>query len=156
MRLRRLESEQVIPRPLPEVFAFFSDARHLNDLTPPWLHFRMLTPPPIVMAAGTLIDYQLRLFGVPVRWRTEITAWEPLVRFVDVQRRGPYRRWVHEHTFREVPGGTLVSDQVEYAVPGWLLEPLVHRWLVGGRLREIFAYRRQQLEQRLPVPGAPQ
>ncbi|OAI54036.1 hypothetical protein AYO44_03905 [Planctomycetaceae bacterium SCGC AG-212-F19] len=154
MRLRDYQTEQFIPQPLPDVFAFFSNAQHLSDLTPPWLHFHILTPTPILMQAGTLIDYRLRLFGMPVRWRSAITVWEPLDRFVDVQLRGPYRQWVHEHLFTEFSGGTLVRDRIVYAVLGGPLEPLVHHWLVAKRLREIFAYRRERLAQRLtPTPN---
>ena len=102
-----------------------------------------------------LEDGALRLHGVPLRWRTEITAWEPPHRFVDEQVRGPYRRWVHEHTFRPQGGGTLVTDHVAYRVPGWVLEPLVHRLLVGPDLRTIFAYRRERLTELLGRGGAP-
>jgi ligand-binding SRPBCC domain-containing protein len=134
-----------VPRPAAEVFAFFGDALNLNWITPPWLHFRIVTPPPITMCRGTLLDYRLCLHQVPLRWRTEITLWEPPDRFIDEQRRGPYRRWVHEHVFQEGEGGTWVRDRVEYAVPGGWLEPLVHRFLVGPDLRKIFAYRRRRL-----------
>jgi ligand-binding SRPBCC domain-containing protein len=95
------------------------------------------------MGVGTLIDYRLRLFGAPVRWRTEITVWEPPCRFVDVQVRGPYRQWIHEHRFEERVGGTWMRDRVDYAVPGGWLESLVDRWLVAPQLRVIFDYRKR-------------
>ena len=101
-----IEREQLVARELPEVFEFFSRARNLESLTPPWLSFSVLTPEPIEMRPGTLIDYRLRLHGLPMRWRTLIEAWEPEVRFVDRQLRGPYKLWHHTHSFAEVSGGT--------------------------------------------------
>lgn len=137
-----LAVEQWLPRPLPEVFAFFADAGNLNALTPPWLRFEILTPRPITMRPGTLIDYRLRLRGIPVRWQSEITVWEPPHRFVDEQRRGPYRQWHHEHTFTERDGGTLVADKVRYAVWGGAL---VERWFVRPDVQRIFRYRQEKL-----------
>src|SRR5688572_20555086 len=101
-----------------QVFAFFADAGNLEAITPGWLNFKTLTPAPIKMKAGTLIDYKLRIRGLPMRWRTEITAWEPPTRFVDEQKRGPYRLWIHEHCFETKDGGTLCTDQVRYAMLG--------------------------------------
>jgi ligand-binding SRPBCC domain-containing protein len=138
-----LHTEQTVARPIEEVFAFFSDAANLQTITPPWLHFRVLTPQPIEMGVGTMIDYKLRLRVVPLRWRSEITAWEPPYRFVDEQRRGPYRLWVHEHTFEPCDGGTLVRDIVHYAAPGG---GLINRFLVRPDLQRIFAYRKGALE----------
>ncbi len=138
-RLFTHQSEIWLPRPRSEVFAFFSEPRNLETITPAWLHFSILTPQPIAMRPGAIIDYRLRLRGIPVCWKTEITVWEPPHRFVDVQRRGPYRVWVHEHTFEERDGGTLARDRVDYKVPGgWL----VQRLLVGRDVERIFAYRR--------------
>jgi ligand-binding SRPBCC domain-containing protein len=128
-----------LPQPRPEVFAFFADAGNLQALTPPWLHFQILTPMPLAMQRGALLDYRLRLRGIPVRWRTAITAWEPPCRFVDEQLRGPYRLWVHEHTFEETPdGGTAVADRVRYRVPGGAL---VNRLLVARDLKAVFTFR---------------
>lgn len=131
-----------LPRARAEVFAFFADAENLEQLTPPWLNFRILTPRPVDMRPGALIDYRLRLRGLPIRWRSEITAWEPPARFVDEQRRGPYKLWRHEHLFEERDGGTLCTDRVEYAVP---FDGLIHGWLVGPDLQRIFRYRRERL-----------
>ena len=142
MRIFELHSEVLLPRPRGEVFPFFADARNLERLTPPWLRFRVLTPGPVEMRRSAVIDYRLRLRGVPVRWRSEIAAWEPPFRFVDEQRRGPYRLWVHEHRFEERTGGTLASDRVRYAVPGGRV---VDRLLVRPDLERVFAYRRDVL-----------
>jgi ligand-binding SRPBCC domain-containing protein len=128
-----------LPRPRLEIFAFFADAGNLEALTPPWLRFRIVTPRPIELCAGALIDYRLRVHGLPVRWTSEITVWEPPGRFVDEQRRGPYRLWVHEHTFEDAPaGGTFVHDRVRYQVPFGRLA----NWLLVERdARTIFTYR---------------
>ncbi len=139
---RILHGEAIVPRPLDETFAFFSDARNLNRLTPPWVGFEILTPTPIAMRVGAEIDYRVRIRGVSMRWRSRITVWEPGVRFVDVQVRGPYRRWHHEHRFEMCEGGTRVIDTVEYRAPlGWL----THRLLVDRDVRRIFAYRQEAL-----------
>ena len=142
MRTFELHSSVTLPRPLDEVFRFFSDARNLERLTPPWLRFSVLTPGTIEMRPGATIDYRLRLRGVPLRWRSEITVWEPPFRFVDEQRRGPYRLWVHEHRFEKVEGCTRAHDHVRYAVPGgWLAD----RLLVRRDLQRVFEYRRAVL-----------
>lgn len=142
MAVFTLDNEQWLPGAPEAVFDFYADAFNLELLTPPWLRFRALTPPPIVMAEGIEIDYRLRLHGIPLGWRSRITAWEPPYRFVDEQIRGPYRRWVHEHTFAARDGGTLARDVVEYDMPGgWLAD----RLLVRRDLKRIFAYRRERL-----------
>ena len=152
MKTFHLKTEQKIQKPQDELFSFFSDAQNLAEITPPWLHFRVLTPPPIEMKVGTRIDYRLKLRGVPIRWQSEITAWNPPHSFVDEQRRGPYRRWIHKHTFVAVPGGTLVKDEVEYAVfGGWL----VHKLFVAPDIDKIFAYRSQKLQELLALSSKP-
>ena len=145
-----LIAEQFIPRPRTEVFAFFSNAANLETITPPWLNFRIVTETPIEMRAGALIDYRIRLRLMPLKWRTEISVWEPPARFVDRQLRGPYRKWIHEHRFEECDGGTLVTDRIEYdVVGGWL----VHEALVKPDVQKIFAYRQERLRQIFPEPA---
>ena len=141
-----LTSEQELPRPLPEVFAFFADAGNLDTLTPGWLRFEILTPP-VPMRGGALIDYRLRLRGLPIRWQSEITEWSPPHRFVDEQRRGPYRLWQHTHTFAAVEGGTVVGDLVRSRVIGGALANAV---FVKRDLFKIFAYRQQKLAELFP------
>jgi ligand-binding SRPBCC domain-containing protein len=143
MHISTFSTRQIVDASLVEVFGFFSDATNLERLTPPWLQFRILTPAPIAMSAGTLIDYRLRWRDVPLRWRTEIEVWEPFSRFVDRQIRGPYRLWRHEHLFEEHRGGTQVVDQVAYAAIGGRL---AHRLIVDRDVETIFAYRRQALK----------
>lgn len=144
----RLESEQFLPQPLETVFEFFSDAYQLETLTPPWLHFSVLTPAPISMKQGTLIDYRLRLHGIPMRWQSRIELWEPPFRFVDFQTRGPYRRWHHEHQFEAAAGGTICRDIVDYAVPGGFL---VDRWFVRPDILKIFSFRWNKLRELFPA-----
>jgi ligand-binding SRPBCC domain-containing protein len=138
MREHIFEMDCLIPAPLDRAFAFFSDAMNLAKITPAKLNFRVLTPPPIVMRVGTEIDYKIRVRGVPISWKSRITAWEPGKRFVDEQVKGPYLLWVHEHRFQETPEGTRMHDQVRYATP---MDWLVHSWLVGPDIRRIFEHR---------------
>ena len=141
-----LQTELWLPRPRDEVFAFFADARNLEILTPPWLKFEVLTPAPIAMRPGTLIDYRIRVHGFPIRWRTEITVWDPPHRFVDVQLHGPYTLWHHTHTFEERDGGTLCLDQVRYHPRGGALV----NWLFVRRdVERIFQYRQQRMQELL-------
>lgn len=146
MKIRVFEAEQWLPQPPERVFPFFADAFQLELITPPMLRFKVLTPPPIEMRAGTVIDYQLKLHGIPMRWQSEITLWEPPHRFVDEQRRGPYRFWRHEHRFSDADGGTLARDRVEYAVRGGAL---IDKLLVAPDLRKIFDYRKDRLAELL-------
>lgn len=136
-----LHSETIVPVPLAQTFAFFSDAQNLERLTPPWLSFKIKTPLPIAMREGALIDYLIELYGVPIPWRTRIDAWEPGVRFVDRQIAGPYRWWHHEHRFEVVGDGTRVIDHVEYLPrAAWLTSRLVNR-----DVQRIFDYRQASL-----------
>jgi ligand-binding SRPBCC domain-containing protein len=151
MPVHVLERTQLIPRPRGEVFAFFEDARNLERITPPALRFRILTPEPIVIREGALIDYRLSLWGVPFRWRTRIELHEPGVRFVDLQLRGPYRLWRHLHVFEDAPGGTLMRDRVEYELPLGPLGALAHLLLVRRQLAAIFDHRREVIAALFPA-----
>jgi ligand-binding SRPBCC domain-containing protein len=142
MTTHLLTAELWLPQDRDAVFSFFADARNLEAITPPWLSFAVLTPAPIVMHAGARIDYRLRVHGLPFRWQSEITVWNPPFRFVDEQRRGPYRRWSHMHLFEKQGGGTLCRDAVEYAVPGGRL---IHWLIVRRDVERIFAYRQKFL-----------
>lgn len=150
-KTRVLHTQQWLPAPRPQVFEFFADAMQLEKLTPAWLHFHVLTPQPIAIRQGALIDYKLRLHGIPIRWQSEISVWEPTGRFVDRQVRGPYRLWHHEHCFSECDGGTLVVDHIDYRVPGGRL---VHWLLVEPDLRRIFEFRREKLSALFPPAEA--
>jgi len=148
MKHRLFEAQVWLPLPRSQVFPFFADARNLETLTPPWLSFEILTPCMLETRVGSLIDYRLRLHGIPFKWRTLISTWEPPYRFVDEQVRGPFRLWRHEHRFTEVDGMTCCEDRVEYAaLGGRLIEAL----FVERDVRRIFAYRKQALASALGV-----
>lgn len=138
----RLETELWLPRRREAVFPFFGDAFNLEQLTPAWLKFEVLTPAPITMRAGLRIDYRLRWHGLPLRWQSETSAWDPPARFVDEQRRGPCRLWVHEHLFEDRNGGALARDMVHYAVAGGRL---AGRLFVRRDLDRIFRFRQAKL-----------
>lgn len=140
-----------LPWPREEVFPFFADANNLQSITPTWLDFHVLTPG-VAIKAGALIDYRLRVRGIPLRWRTHIKIWEPPFRFVDEQVRGPYRIWHHEHIFESVNLGTLCRDRVHYAMWGG---GLVNRWFVRRDVERIFAHRQDCLRKRFPARPNP-
>jgi len=137
-----LRTHVVIPRPIDRVFPFFAAAENLAQITPPELGFIVRTPPPIEMRAGASIDYTIKLWGAPLRWRTEITRWNPPHEFEDTQVRGPYAKWVHRHTFTPMGGETLMEDEVRYRLPFALVGRLAH-FVVRRQLRRIFRYREQ-------------
>ena len=144
MKTFLFKTQQTLKRPLTEVFDFFSNAHNLAVITPPWLRFEVLTPASIEMGVGTRIDYRLKLRGLPIRWQSEITEWNPPYTFADEQRRGPYRLWRHTHTFDETEDGVVVGDVVEYAVWGG---GLVDKFFVRPDIEKIFAYRAEQLDE---------
>jgi ligand-binding SRPBCC domain-containing protein len=136
-----LKRSLFISRPREEVFAFFADAENLERITPAFLQFQILTPRPIVMQVGSLIDYQLRLFGISFRWRTRIDTFEPISSFTDIQLTGPYRTWRHRHEFAAVPGGTEMHDQVEYELPFGPLGTIARELFVRRAVDRIFDHR---------------
>jgi ligand-binding SRPBCC domain-containing protein len=145
--LKTLQAQTVVPASLDETFAFFSDARNLERLTPPWINFRIRTALPILMQEGAIIDYHIALYGMPVPWRTRIDVWEAGVRFVDRQVAGPYVWWRHEHRFEAVAGGTRVVDHVEYLPRVAALSS----WFVARDVARIFAFRQRSLASLLPA-----
>lgn len=140
-----VQSRQWVPRPLEEAFAFFSDARNLERITPPWLSFHVASMSTPEIGEGTLIDYALKLHGIPMRWRSRIENWAPDSAFVDTQVQGPYAHWRHLHSFSTDGAGTLIEDRVDYRVPLGVLGNLVGGPFVRANLRRIFAFRQAKI-----------
>lgn len=138
-----LNSEQFINKPIKEVFGFFARPENLKEVTPKNLSFNILTPSPIVMEKGTLIDYTIKPLGFPVRWTTIIVAYEPPHRFIDAQLKGPYSFWYHTHNFVEKEGGTLIKDEVRYLLPFGPFGKLAHWIYVKKELQHIFDFRKK-------------
>jgi len=147
MKIHTLNREQLIKKPINEVFEFFEKPENLAIITPPSLGFEIITPLPIEMRVGALIDYTIKLQGIRVRWTTMITEYDPPHKFLDVQLKGPYAFWHHTHRFKEVEGGTLMSDRVQYILPFGFLGRLVHALSIEGRLKHIFDYRAKVIEE---------
>lgn len=146
MRTFTFKASQTIPREREEVFAFVANPHNLERVMPPWLEFEVSTPDPIEMEVGTTIDYRLRLRGTRMGWRSEITSWDPPRRFVYEQLQGPFRLWIHTHTFHEMSGGTRIDDRLEYAEPsGGLADWFLER----PEVRKIFDYRHRAIAELL-------
>ena len=141
---RLLRAEAWIPLPRDQVFPFFAAAENLERITPPELRFRIVTPLPVEMRQGTLIDYRLSLDGIPFGWRTLISEWDPPFAFTDTQLKGPYHTWIHRHTFDEVDGGTLMRDEVRWRVPLWPLGAVAMP-VVRAKVARIFRHRQESL-----------
>lgn len=148
MRTFSLERQLWLPRTPEELFPFFADARNLGLITPDWLHFEILPKGEVAIARGTLIDYRIRIHGLPLRWRTEISEWNPPHLFVDQQLKGPYRLWHHTHRFEARDGGTLCTDSVRYAPIGGAL---VNALFVKSDVARIFDFRAQKLQELFPA-----
>ena len=143
-------SEQILDWPREKVFGFFSDARNLQNITPPLLDFTILSKLPIEMKSGTLIDYRLKVHGLPIRWTSEILNWNPPNSFVEVQLRGPYALWHHTHEFVALDADkTLIKDTVRYKVPFGPLGLIAEKFFVRKDIEKIFEYRRAQIAQLL-------
>jgi ligand-binding SRPBCC domain-containing protein len=146
--LHTFHTSMRLPLARDQVFAFFAEATNLQRITPPELGFAMVTPQPIHLSEGTRIEYRLHLFGIPFAWQSEIQRWLPPEEFVDVQLRGPYKRWMHTHRFQEEDGVTLIDDEVQYALPYWPLGELSYP-LVRLQLSRIFRYQQQAIRRYL-------
>lgn len=151
MKIRHFSSQLWLPRPIEEVFTFFSDALNLEAITPPWLQFRVVGASPDRISEGTEIAYRLKIRGIPVGWASRITAWDPPHLFVDEQLHGPYHLWIHEHRFAPVAGGTLCADNVRYVPLGGAL---FDRLFVANDIKTIFEFRSRRLRELFPPPPA--
>ncbi len=150
MAIHTLKRKQSFAYPIGDVFRFFQSPENLARITPPWLSFRVLTPPPVEMKQGALIDYTIQWMGISVRWKTMITEYAPPYRFVDQQMRGPYSLWHHTHMFVEREDGTDMTDEVQYVLPLGVLGNLAHVFLVRRQLENIFSYRAKAIAEIFP------
>lgn len=143
MKEHIFQTQLLIESDIHSVFDFFQKAENLELITPPWLQFRIVSPPPYDSFAGKLFEYKLKIHGFPVMWKSIISIWEPPYRFVDEQLKGPYKKWVHEHRFESTPYGVLMTDTVNYKLPFGVLGDIVRYIKVQKDIQEIFAYRNQ-------------
>lgn len=146
MKIYHLESSQTVQAPLVKVFEFFSKPENLEKLTPSNLKFRILTPSPISMEKGRLIEYAIQISGFSQRWTTLITEFDPPHRFVDECLKGPYSMWHHTHEFQSVKEGTLIVDKVRYIMPFGFLGRWIHFLFVRFQLKHIFKYRKSIIQ----------
>ncbi len=154
-RVYVLERRQRLELPVKPAFEFYAQARNLAVITPPWMGFDVITPRPIEMRPGALIDYRMKLHRVHLRWRPRIDVWEPPVRFVDVQVRGPYALWEHTHTFeRDGEQAVLIGDRVRYSIPLGPLGRIAHATFVKRDLKRIFDYRERAVVEQLAPESA--
>lgn len=147
MKTYRISTETLLDAPIKEVFDFFSKAENLEQLTPKTLKFKILTPLPIEMRMGALIDYKIKIRGVPMTWKTEISIWEPGNRFVDRQLKGPYKQWIHEHRFISEGSKTRMFDTVDYVLPFGPLGQILHALFIRREVEGIFRYREIAINQ---------
>ncbi|MCY3414394.1 MAG: SRPBCC family protein [Candidatus Heimdallarchaeota archaeon] len=143
---RILKKQMIIPKSLDKVFAFFSIPENLNKVTPSFLKFKIISDKQIEMKLNQEINYKLKLYGIPFKWKARITIFDPPYEFQDTQIKGPYKQWIHTHTFEEVDDGVLMTDTVEYLAPGWIFEPIINKLIVGPRVKKIFEFRTEQFE----------
>jgi ligand-binding SRPBCC domain-containing protein len=153
MRDQVFATEQRVPVPRADAFAFFSTPTNLEAITPPWLRFRIVDQSTPEVREGTELIYRLRIHGLPVTWRSRIDEWRPNERFVDVQRNGPYALWHHTHTFQDCGDGTLIRDRVLYRLPLGRLGQWLGGRFVASDVRKIFEYREAKIVELLRPEG---
>ena len=141
MKIHTLKRKQLIPYDRETVFNFFKSPENLEKITPPKVKFNIITPSPIIMRSGTILDYTIKLLGIPVRWTTMITEFNEPIGFSDVSLKGPYSFWYHQHTFEKTTGGTVMHDTVTYALPFGVIGSAVHALWVKNQLKHIFDFR---------------
>ncbi|MEC9456602.1 MAG: SRPBCC family protein [Candidatus Neomarinimicrobiota bacterium] len=148
----KLLTEQFIEQPIDVVFDFFSKPENLEEITPPRLRFKIITPSPIIMEKGSVIDYYIKILGISVHWQTLITTFVPPYRFIDEQIKGPYSLWHHTHTFSEENGGTMIRDEVRYIVPAGFLGQIMNFIWIKKDLDDIFSYRKEVISEKFSEP----
>lgn len=145
------QARQWVPAPIDQVFKFFGDVQNLEKMAPPEVDFKVIRKSSVELQKGTLIDYKLKIHGIPISWRTRIESWTPNKQFSDTQQYGPYKKWFHTHDFESLRGGTLIKDKVLYRLPIGPLGRMGGLWMVKKDLANIFAYRRKVLREVFPA-----
>jgi len=147
MTAHLFKSEQLMPRPVEQVFDFFKRPENLDAVTPKNLGFKILTPSPIIMQKGAVIDYTIQIYGIPMQWQTLITDYNPPCSFTDTQVKGPYKTWIHTHRFSAQGDGTLMVDEVEYSIAYGLIGEMARILFVKREIEKIFNHRRKIMNQ---------
>lgn len=145
MKYYKLVKSQFIEKPINEVFSFFEKPENLQEITPPYLNFKIITPSPIKMEVGQVISYKIKLRGIPIKWNSLISSYDPPNSFIDQQIKGPYAIWHHTHRFKEQDGGTLIEDEVKYAIPFSILGRILNYIFIKNDLKKIFLYREEKI-----------
>ena len=145
-KIYTFKKEQFVPSDIDTVFEFFSRPENLEKITPKKMGFNIITPKPIEMKEGSIIDYTVKILGVPMRWRTIISSYKKNEYFVDEQLKGPYSYWHHKHYFEEVDGGVMIIDEITYALPLEAFRIIVHPLIIEPQLNEIFDFRFQTIQ----------
>lgn len=145
MKYYKLVKSQFIDTPINEVFSFFEKPENLQEITPPYLNFKIITPSPIKMEEGQVISYKIKLRGIPLTWKSLISLYDPPNSFIDEQIRGPYAIWHHTHTFKEEDGGTMIEDEVKYAIPFSIIGRICNHLFIKNDLNKIFQYRKEKI-----------
>ena len=150
--MKYLEFEQVLPISLEEAWSFFSSPSNLNLITPEDMNFKILDVLPAHIYQGLMIRYKIKpMFNIPLDWITEITEVKDKVYFIDEQRKGPYRTWHHEHHFKEVDGGVLMTDKLSYDIGMSFIGTLAGKLWVDKQVQHIFSYRKKKLNELFPA-----
>lgn len=142
-----LYREQKIYSKLEDVFAFFEKVENLEKITPPWLQFKIISNRPYIVKENSEFEYTIKILGIRVKWKSIISEYNPPYKFVDTQIKGPYKKWVHSHIFKEFPNFILMIDSVEYELYGGFLSPIINRFFVRKKLNDIFDYRKLKIQE---------
>lgn len=140
-----IHREQIVSKNIKEVFEFFEKPENLSVITPNWIKFRIMTKSPLEMKTGAEFDYRIYLMGVPLKWKTVIAKYEPPYKFVDIQKKGPYKLWVHTHTFEAIENGTKITDNIDYELYGGPVGNLINSLYVKHNLKAIFNFRKNKI-----------
>lgn len=141
-----LRREQKVNKKIDEVFSFFEKVENLEIITPPWLSFKIISPKPYIVNINAEFEYTIKILGLKMKWKSLISEYDPPIKFVDIQLKGPYKKWIHTHLFKEYENYVLIIDHVEYELYGSFLSPVINKFFVKKKLNSIFDYRKMIIE----------